>query len=105
MIEAEIEQAKRESFGIIDVSDSPEFARDLKNGDVVFYKDKNGCLYFNLKSSDYAGERLGEEGRKYFEMMIKEIRKNKAEKLDAAETQELLRKLKAEKDYRYQYFG
>ncbi|MFZ3077567.1 MAG: hypothetical protein WA139_03875 [Candidatus Aenigmatarchaeota archaeon] len=105
MIEDEIERAKRESFDIMDVSDSPDFARDVENGNLVFYKDGKGMVYFNLKSVSYAGKRLGEEGVKYFKMMEGEVEKNKAEKLDAAEIQELLRKLKAKKDYRDHYFG
>ncbi len=103
MIEDDIEQAKE--FDIIDASILPDFVRDAENGDLVFYEDDKGIFYLNLKSAAYAEKRLGEEGRKYFKMMNKEIKKNKAEKLDAAEIQKLLRSMQAEKNERYQYFG
>lgn len=104
MIEDEIEQAKPK-LDIIDASVLSDFVKDVETGNLVFYRDKEGVFYFNLKSADYGKERLGEEGKKYFKMMNKEIKKNKAEKLNDAEIQELLRKMQAEKNERDQYFG
>ncbi len=42
---------------------------------------------------------------KCFKMMGEEIKRNKAKKLNGVKIQELLRKMQAEKNERYQYFG
>lgn len=104
MIEDDIEQARHDADEI-DISDSPDFIRDVANGTLGIYKDKNNVCYLNFASVDMAEKLRGEEGKKYFKMMKKEIKKNDAKKLNEAETSELVRKLQAEKIYRYRYFG
>ncbi len=103
MIEDEIEQAKQ-NRDEIDISNSPYFVKDVENGSLVFYKDREN-YYLNFASDVIAKNKCGEEGKVYFEEQKRNIRKNKAEKLNATETQELLKRMRAEKNYRYQYFG